>query len=92
MKTIYMVAESDCPFGVEVVKEVSKMLTELEDIINKDFKIADVNSLIEEIKKNTRRFAKRQLTWYRKDESIIWFDYKTSSEEIIKTIKERVSH
>ena len=23
MKTIYMVAESDCPFGVEVVKEVS---------------------------------------------------------------------
>lgn len=30
---------------------------------------------ISEIKKNTRRFAKRQLTWYRKDESIKWFDY-----------------
>ncbi|AIP98828.1 tRNA (adenosine(37)-N6)-dimethylallyltransferase MiaA [Ornithobacterium rhinotracheale] len=28
---------------------------------------------IEEIKKNTRRFAKRQLTWYRKDENIRWF-------------------
>uniref|UniRef100_UPI0039A5AD42 tRNA (adenosine(37)-N6)-dimethylallyltransferase MiaA n=1 Tax=Ornithobacterium rhinotracheale TaxID=28251 RepID=UPI0039A5AD42 len=28
---------------------------------------------IEEIKKNTRRFAKRQLTWYRKDECIKWF-------------------
>ena len=55
-------------------------------------KAFDLPTAIEEIKKNTRRFAKRQLTWYRKDESIIWFDYKTSSEEIIKTIKERVSH
>ena len=31
---------------------------------------------ISEIKKNTRRFAKRQLTWYRKDQEIQWFDYK----------------
>ena len=51
----------------------------------------DLQTAIEEIKKNTRRFAKRQLTWYRKDESIIWFDYKTPSKDIIKTIKERVS-
>lgn len=29
---------------------------------------------IEEIKKNTRRFAKRQLTWLRKDESYHWVD------------------
>ncbi|SMC42111.1 tRNA (adenosine(37)-N6)-dimethylallyltransferase MiaA [Moheibacter sediminis] len=28
---------------------------------------------VEEIKKNTRRYAKRQLTWYRKDENIKWF-------------------
>lgn len=28
---------------------------------------------IEEIKKNTRRFAKRQMTWFKKDESIQWF-------------------
>lgn len=29
---------------------------------------------IELIKRNTRRFAKRQMTWFRKDESIEWFD------------------
>jgi len=29
---------------------------------------------IEMIKQNTRRFAKRQLTWFRKDKSFIWFD------------------
>lgn len=28
---------------------------------------------VEEIKKNTRRFAKRQLTWFRRDKDIQWF-------------------
>ena len=41
---------------------------------------------IEEIKKNTRRFAKRQLTWFKRTENATWFDYKTNVEEIIKTI------
>ncbi len=38
---------------------------------------------IEEIKKNTRRFAKRQLTWYRKDEEMKWFDYRDKPEVIL---------
>ncbi len=42
---------------------------------------------ISEIKKNTRRFAKRQLTWYRKNDKIIWFDHKTLSNKIIETIE-----
>jgi len=41
---------------------------------------------VSEIKKNSRRFAKRQLTWFRKDNSILWFDYKASHKEIIKTL------
>ncbi|WP_417360121.1 tRNA (adenosine(37)-N6)-dimethylallyltransferase MiaA [Galbibacter sp.] len=32
---------------------------------------------VSEIKKNTRRFAKRQLTWLNKEEDIHWFDFKT---------------
>ena len=42
---------------------------------------------VENIKTNTRRFAKRQLTWYRKDPTIQWFDYETPREEIFKYIK-----
>ncbi|WP_299670114.1 tRNA (adenosine(37)-N6)-dimethylallyltransferase MiaA [uncultured Polaribacter sp.] len=42
---------------------------------------------ISEIKKNTRRFAKRQLTWFKRDKEIIWFDYKTDIERIIEDIK-----
>jgi len=30
---------------------------------------------IEKIKTNTRRYAKRQMTWYRRDKEIHWFDY-----------------
>ena len=32
----------------------------------------DLNTAIELIKQNTRRFAKRQLTWFRKDKNIHW--------------------
>ncbi|WP_296150980.1 tRNA (adenosine(37)-N6)-dimethylallyltransferase MiaA [uncultured Flavobacterium sp.] len=42
---------------------------------------------IEEIKKNTRRFAKRQLTWFKRTENAKWFDYKSTENEIIEKIK-----
>jgi len=45
---------------------------------------------ISEIKKNTRRFAKRQLTWFRKDESITWFDYETDVEDILNYIHTQI--
>ncbi|WP_317168122.1 tRNA (adenosine(37)-N6)-dimethylallyltransferase MiaA [Blattabacterium cuenoti] len=35
-----------------------------------------LNETIEKIKTNTRKYAKRQLTWYRKDSSIKWFNPK----------------
>ncbi|MRJ11046.1 tRNA (adenosine(37)-N6)-dimethylallyltransferase MiaA [Ornithobacterium rhinotracheale] len=44
---------------------------------------------IEEIKKNTRRFAKRQLTWYRKDENIRWFA-SNEIEQIIAYINSEI--
>ena len=46
---------------------------------------------IEEIKKNTRRFAKRQVTWNKKDTSIHWFDFKESPLKIIQKITELIS-
>jgi tRNA dimethylallyltransferase len=42
---------------------------------------------IEEIKKNTRRFSKRQLTWFKRTENTQWFDYLTDRAEIIQYIK-----
>jgi tRNA dimethylallyltransferase len=46
---------------------------------------------IEEIKKNTRRFAKRQMTWFKRTEGAAWFDYKTPHQEIINFIQSRTN-
>jgi tRNA dimethylallyltransferase len=48
---------------------------------------ATLTEAISEIKKNTRRFAKRQLTWFKKDPQIKWFHYETPREDIIRHIK-----
>jgi len=42
---------------------------------------------IEEIKKNTRRFSKRQLTWFKRNETTKWFDYATNRKEIIDYVE-----
>lgn len=46
---------------------------------------------ISEIKKNTRRFAKRQLTWFRKNNNIHWFDYTTKPEQIMMFLSEEIN-
>ncbi len=46
---------------------------------------------VSEIKKNTRRFAKRQLTWYRKNEHVIWFDHDSDEMDIIKQLDQKLS-
>ncbi|MCP4977588.1 MAG: tRNA (adenosine(37)-N6)-dimethylallyltransferase MiaA [Maribacter sp.] len=50
----------------------------------------DLDFAISEIKKNTRRFAKRQLTWNRKNEGIIWIDYDEELEDLIKRIDKEI--
>jgi len=46
---------------------------------------------ISEIKKNTRRFAKRQTTWFKKDEETLWFDYQTDIKEIVNKISDKIN-
>ena len=36
--------------------------------------------MVELIKQNTRRYAKRQLTWFRKNQNIIWFNLDSENE------------
>ncbi len=38
------------------------------------------DEMIELIKRNTRRYAKRQLTWFRKDKNIFWFDVESEND------------
>jgi len=38
---------------------------------------------IDDIKLNTRRYAKRQLTWFKKDSSIKWFEHDSPEKKIL---------
>lgn len=48
----------------------------------------DLPQAIDSVKQNTRRFAKRQLTWFRKDEKIMWFEPNQST-SILDYLKEK---
>lgn len=52
-----------------------------------DGKKTTLDFAIEQIKMNTRRFAKRQTTWFKRTENVSWFDYLTDIKEIIKNIE-----
>lgn len=50
----------------------------------------ELDFAILEIKKNTRRFAKRQMTWFKKDETIRWFDYEYDLNEITDYLNKKI--
>ncbi len=50
-----------------------------------------LETAILEIKKNTRRFAKRQLTWFKKGKETNWFNYKTPVETIQNFIESKIN-
>jgi tRNA dimethylallyltransferase len=45
---------------------------------------------VDKIKQNTRRFAKRQLTWFRKDDSTSWFE-PDQTDAVISYIQENLN-
>lgn len=50
----------------------------------------ELDFAISEIKKNTRRFAKRQLTWFKKNQDILWFDFTISFENISNPLEQKI--
>lgn len=59
------------------------------DVDKKNENTTNLQIAISNIQQNTRRFAKRQLTWFRKDTEYTWFDVSkpNSKEEIITFIE-----
>lgn len=45
---------------------------------------------IEEIKKNTRRFAKRQITWFKRNPETKWFEFNVNKDEIVEFINNQL--
>lgn len=47
----------------------------------------ELDFAVSEIKKNTRRFAKRQLTWFKKNTSTIWINYEEDIADVLNKLK-----
>lgn len=80
---------------VKVVREY-KELNALKTVGYKElFKHFDgeweLDFAISEIKKNTRRFAKRQLTWFRKNEDTLWVDFEDEVSTIIRQLEHKIN-
>ncbi|MCA0959395.1 tRNA (adenosine(37)-N6)-dimethylallyltransferase MiaA [Muricauda ruestringensis] len=72
-----------------------KRLNALQTVGYKElFEYLDGNCTLEfaisEIKKNTRRFAKRQLTWLRKNNSILWVPFDGKPEKVIQMVTDQL--
>lgn len=52
----------------------------------------DAEQLCAEIQLRTRQYAKKQLTWFRKDPDIIWVDSTCNSDKVMKYIDHLISH
>ena len=50
-----------------------------------------LENAIEQIKMNTRRFAKRQITWFKRTENVSWFDFLTNRDEILSIINSKIN-
>jgi len=50
----------------------------------------DRDEAIRLIKRNSRRYAKRQWTWFRKDPAVVWFDTGTDKESLLSDIVQHV--
>lgn len=77
-----------CPVSSTAAKIIG--LNEVQCFLNDKFSLEEAK---EEMKKNTRHYAKRQLTWFNKDERIEWLHLQdfSGAKDMAKTMLERIS-
>lgn len=61
---------------------------ELMTYFDKDW---DLSFAVSEIKKNTRRFAKRQVTWFKRNQDTKWFDYNYQLNNVTDFIEKQTN-
>ena len=95
---------ADHMFRGDLINEVKKLLKkklsmttraslgykEIQGYLNGQYDLGEAKELL---KKNTRRFAKRQLTWFRAEKRIKWIDLDNfTPREVVKIIKHEISN
>jgi tRNA dimethylallyltransferase len=92
----------DGMFNQGLIEEVERLKMEcsfdcqsMQAIGYKEFKgyfegTADIDSVKDKIKQNTRNYAKRQMTWFKRYNNIRWFDALSEREEALRYIEDNI--
>jgi tRNA dimethylallyltransferase len=48
----------------------------------------DLEQAVSHLKRNTRQYAKRQMTWFSKEGEILWFDAQREEEQLLLTVQD----
>ena len=75
----------------EVVEYLRKIEENRADSYIKENEKICYKEMKEKIKQETRRYAKRQLTWFRKNKEIIWIDGLADMQNNINIILEEIN-
>lgn len=75
-------------YGGEILRKINIIgYTQLVDYLEEKISL---ETAVEFIKRDSRHYAKRQMTWFNNDSGYLWFDLEKQSEnEILKTIIEQ---
>ena len=52
-----------------------------------DGKHSNLEEAVDKIKQNSRRYAKRQITWFKKDTNTVWLDASKSTQDLLTEIE-----
>jgi tRNA dimethylallyltransferase len=63
-------------------------IREIKGYLEKEYDLEEAKYLL---KRNTRHYAKRQLTWFRKDKRIIWLDASKERKELVEEICQKIN-
>lgn len=90
----------DVMLELGLIKEVKKIISKYQNMPTamqglgykevKEFLDGNISKdeMIEKIKMETRRYAKRQITWFKRIDNIIWLDGMKETDENINSIME----
>ena len=50
----------------------------------------NLDEAIEQIKRNTKKYSKRQVTWFKKYKNVLWIDENDKEDQIINKLKKSI--
>ena len=97
MRSIYRqfgITDQVLDYAAPVLEKLTERFRQIDGFLEGEY---DLEEAVRLVKRDTRHFAKRQLTWFRREKDVIWTDpdrYENRSEmwDYMQTTAENIIH